>query len=587
MDHSPVESQLLGLVERLTGDSGDVPARDRQAWHDLHQGHLEVTSKVRADASAWTRLTRLFTEPHQVPESEVRWCIEYLYSHVVLKCQGLLAEFLAQQELAAWLSLEVAAHRLGPQVLLASGESLRVARPGSSGTLGDRGPDALLMVERDTSLLIVGVVEIKSFPTTFRSVETQFGRHCSRLRHGFRLGKRTHAEDAIRPGWWDTNRGWQEGRSAEDWDRVLQVLVSPPRRLGSPPIECGPVRHRVDLPVCKKPLATTAFTLSVRFLEDIARQAFAAGSPWPEMSPEEAGTNAVIEALYHILHEDRPGSRHARLVATRLYNVYGFGYAAGGSTRDMLWVEDRGSPSQVKDVLEGAWTAYRRADLESALALAQEAIALDDAGATALRGHWLRGMIHYYLGNFVQASALLPEPGPRPAEQELAWVQEVVTLARCCARTGNGKRAHALLDSLDRERLQWASLTVSLPAIRARLDLQDGIREDAEHHLDAARSAIVGLRAQQEERRAKELGSPPYLDVGVLQIAIADVAALLALLGRPAESLALLQPMVRVFLPLLRLIACDGDFASVREDVATRQAFESWLRDAARDAEES
>lgn len=56
------------------------------------------------------------------------------------------------------------------------------------------------------------------------------------------------------------------------------------------------------------------------------------------MAPEEAGYNAIKMMLYYILL--RRLSKRAERLATRLYNVYCFGYPLGVDSDEMLWPED-------------------------------------------------------------------------------------------------------------------------------------------------------------------------------------------------------------------------------------------------------
>lgn len=81
---------------------------------------------------------------------------------------------------------------------------------------------------------------------------------------------------------------------------------------------------------------------------EIGTLAFTEGapSPWPEMSPAEAGQNAVKMMLYYAMR--RCPTRVSEQRAVALYNTYGFGYSLGANFRQdrgrgrrvMLWPED-------------------------------------------------------------------------------------------------------------------------------------------------------------------------------------------------------------------------------------------------------
>ena len=83
------------------------------------------------------------------------------------------------------------------------------------------------------------------------------------------------------------------------------------------------------------------------YMEKVGEVIFRDGVPpeWPEMTPAEAGRNAVKEMLYHAILRGRTAGEDERAIA--LYNVYGFGYALGMSfrrsrkgRREMLWPQD-------------------------------------------------------------------------------------------------------------------------------------------------------------------------------------------------------------------------------------------------------
>jgi hypothetical protein len=122
--------------------------------------------------------------------------------------------------------------------------------------------------------------------------------------------------------------------------------------------------------------------MTVWFIERLGSRVFSERpSPWPDMAPQEAGVNAVKQALYFLLL--RPLRAHALRVATRLYNVYGFGYEASANHKEMIWMEGGQlvSGSKAEDpasdgpgergpdeILDQAWSFYRRGLLQDALA---------------------------------------------------------------------------------------------------------------------------------------------------------------------------------------------------------------------------
>ena len=59
---------------------------------------------------------------------------------------------------------------------------------------------------------------------------------------------------------------------------------------------------------------------------------------WEYMTPEEAGYNAIKMMLYYV--QLRNMTERQELLATKLYNVYSFGYPLGVDSKEMLWPED-------------------------------------------------------------------------------------------------------------------------------------------------------------------------------------------------------------------------------------------------------
>jgi hypothetical protein len=88
-------------------------------------------------------------------------------------------------------------------------------------------------------------------------------------------------------------------------------------------------------------LAEAAYEMTFHYMAEVGERVFSIGGVPPgleHMTPAEAGYNVIKERLYHFIRAQR-APRHERL-ATRLYNVYCFGYALAADSREMLWPED-------------------------------------------------------------------------------------------------------------------------------------------------------------------------------------------------------------------------------------------------------
>ena len=73
-------------------------------------------------------------------------------------------------------------------------------------------------------LLIAGVVEVKSFPTSFARVGRQIEAHVSRLMGGLLLGDTHYPADRLAAARWDREVGWLDGVATADWRQVQRVL---------------------------------------------------------------------------------------------------------------------------------------------------------------------------------------------------------------------------------------------------------------------------------------------------------------------------------------------------------------------------
>ena len=598
---------LMEVLDQAASPVPEVSSADALAWRAFAAARRNLTERLECDAGGMSRLHRFITASHDLPAGEVRETLEYLFSHLVSKYQGALGELFAARELGAWMSEQVGEGTLGGEVRLIAGNEILERSTDGTGAQWRKGADGLLVVPEEDAdrLLIAGVIEIKSFPTTFAKLVPQIELHLRRLRHGVRLGERDLAGDQLAPTWWDGNQGWRVGGD-DDWSKILRVAVSTkhasPRRVEA---SIAP-SHYLQIPLSRATLAAVAFELTVRFLERVGAAAFAAGSPWPEMSPEEASINAIKETLYHIIYEERAGSEHALWVASRLYNVYGFGYQAADGRKEMMWPEEddedeedddmasgdlsvddaetapvapvaRSSPDRVvRAVVDEAWRLYRAGALLQAGQWAAAAVAITTDGKLLERLRWLRGMVKYHRADFLGAVEVLPEPGTRPTPDDGWWAKNMLTLARARVRLGEADHARALLEQVAAENLAWSYLPIALPAVRGWLESVSGDRAGAEVHLVEATTHVHLRLAEREKRIADGLGDPPYHDSGAIEVAIVDAAGLAATLEKPCEAMRLLDLIDAPFPPLRALVAVDPVFGPLRRDERTRMAFAGW-----------
>ncbi len=434
---------------------------------------------------------------------------------------------------------------------------------------------------------------IKSFATSFSRIRPQIESHVRRLQRGVRIGEKNFSPEEVIAAWWQSGEGWRYGSDPRSWTRILRILVSPQRGNVMAAAEATKAPNfQILLPISKTALASTAYEWTARFLQRMVVRAGRVNQSTAASSTETA-LNSTQEALYHILYEDRTRSPHARQIAKRLYNVYGFGYLASQGHREMLWVRQNGEPSEaekteypqhppenapLEHLVEGGWQHFRQGALTAAMAWAEQALDIDPEGARPRRIHWLMGMIYYYSANFHDAARMLPEPGEKPCPDTGWWVKDVLTLTYACARAGELGRAESLIEKLVRENLAWAHLSVAIPITKAWICLGKADQQQAEELLRIAIENIEVLRSAQKNRNDQELGDPPYLDRGAVKFAIIQTAALMTTLGRVEEAMEILSPIRGLFAPIRKMLDLDPVFEPLRESETARQKFSKWLK---------
>jgi len=98
---------------------------------------------------------------------------------------------------------------------------------------------------------------------------------------------------------------------------------------------------KVTLAWSHEALARAAYEMTFWYMAQVGERVYANGSPWSGehgMTPQEAGRNSIKMMLYFILL--RPLLERHHRIATKLCNVYCFGYPHGIDSREMLWPDD-------------------------------------------------------------------------------------------------------------------------------------------------------------------------------------------------------------------------------------------------------
>jgi hypothetical protein len=232
-----------------------------------------------------------------------------------------------------------------------------------------KGADMHILVLEDsgrgTTIRVVGVVEVKSYALSSARLFGQTGRHVQRAARGMRIGDKVYDAGQVRIGC----RGdgvvlkvgvvparWPLPRTFHFGGQHLMVDPATPPQQQSPPVSSGENKWRITLRWSHEALAQAAYEMTFWYMGKIGEIIYRDGVPqeWSEMTPGEAGCNAVKMMLYYAILRCRTQWEQQRAVA--LYNTYDFGYALGmhlkdeNGIRQVLWPED------LREILAGGKT---------------------------------------------------------------------------------------------------------------------------------------------------------------------------------------------------------------------------------------
>lgn len=301
-------------------------------------------------------------------------CVEFIYSHMVNRFKGEMAELLALDPCIKLIQQFRQEGYLSSSIQLFWGETIQERRKIVRSTKRNnvrwgsftKGADGLL-VERVSIqqskphdvLKILGVIEVKSMTCSKRRIFDQINSHIVRLSGGVKLGKRKwtsdnmffasfksakkNESDLIRvmvvPSSWKLSREWHSVKT----DNGREIVVTEP---SEPPIqtqieELEPNLWKITLAWSQEALNQAAYEMTFWYMSQVGRYVYTRNKlprGWKYMTSEQAGYNAIKMMLYYI--PLRYISKRQERLATRLYNVYCFGYPLGADSKEMLWPED-------------------------------------------------------------------------------------------------------------------------------------------------------------------------------------------------------------------------------------------------------
>lgn len=319
-------------------------------------------------------------------DPELGKCIEFIFSHMINRFKGELAELLALEPCCHLFKSFISNNTFPPQALLYWGETIQepsfkikvaTSKRCNKGWF-TKGADGLFIEsipphkhDSREKIILRGVVEVKSMVRPLGNVLEQVDRHISRLREGLSLENcKWQSQDIqvsvpkpirviVQPSNWKLSRdfGSQE-YSGQGLHHAIFRPASSPEVMIFPESKL-PLRHvqnkqiepdlwKIILPWSQEALSQAAFEMTFWYMGQIGKQIYLNKSK-PEylayMTPEEIGLNRIKEMLRNAPLRPITDRQYKR--AMWLYNSYCFGYPIGADDKEMIFLPGEGSIDKI------------------------------------------------------------------------------------------------------------------------------------------------------------------------------------------------------------------------------------------------
>jgi hypothetical protein len=342
---SPKAHGALEFFRRLVGESiQDIEGHPRGVLLQrfLREGPYEDRGRIPRALRA-----------QRLKDDETAQAISFIHSFMINAFQGRLAEALAVLPCCRIIRNMQREGMLGADARAYFGESVLVGQSQRPGRY--KGADLHVLAVHGSKAEFFGVGEIKSYHASPVKLAAQLKKHVVRVRRGIMIEGTPFAADAIgesrsrpftiivSPSAWRLPRSFRFVRK-DGSGTFLNVDPAMPPEREDRIVRTGPRSWRVTLRWSREALAAAAYEMTFWYMAGVGEVVYRESSPWPEMTPQEAGRNAAKQMLYFSILRATTPHQFQRAVA--LYNVYGFGYALGTSFKDrnggraMLWPED-------------------------------------------------------------------------------------------------------------------------------------------------------------------------------------------------------------------------------------------------------
>jgi hypothetical protein len=298
--------------------------------------------------------------PLGLSDQECATSVEFIYSHMINRFKGEIAELLA---IAPTVNLSAKLLRDGvlpEQLHLYWGEvvwepPLNYAKPGARNVVAfKKGADGLL-VQRGRNVKILGAAEVKSMRIPRQAILSQIEKHFERLKAGLRLADKTwpgknvkcasggpnaeRIQIIVMPSHWKISREYAIVKAKTGDLLQFPQQIRPPVTTRTRQIEKS--TWEITLSWSVEAIAQAAYEMTFWYMAEVGKRVYRKNNlpdTWSYMKPEQAGLNSIKQMLYLILN--RCNSYRQFRLTTRLYNAYSFGLPAAIDHDELLSPED-------------------------------------------------------------------------------------------------------------------------------------------------------------------------------------------------------------------------------------------------------
>jgi hypothetical protein len=234
-----------------------------------------------------------------------------------------------------------------------------------------------------------------------------------------------------------------------------------------------------------------------------------------------------------------------------------------------------GEEPGVERALDAALSYFDHARLQEALSALDQAEVLGIPDKLVPGTLWLRGMTHFYSGDFEHAAAVLPVPPLRRMGDR--WAKNRIERITAFARSHRFDEAEAELDILARDHPDDVFLTVAIPSCVALIRLLQGKVDAARQHAFAGIASLQAIRRAVMEREREGKGAPRNFDPVDVDEAAIDLAKVLAGIGEFMASMNILEQVAHLLPSALALLERDPLLEALREYPGLGERFQAWL----------